>query len=71
MQLTGGDDYELCFTAPSATALAIEQAMAACATPATVIGRITDEPGLRLRTPEGEAFVLEHAGFEHFSGPSN
>lgn len=71
LQLTGGDDYELCFTAPPANALAIEQAMAACATAATVIGRITGEPGLRLRTPEGEAFVLEHAGFEHFSGPSN
>lgn len=71
LQLGGGDDYELCFTAPPSEALAIEQAMAACDTSATVIGHIRRERGLLLRTPEGEAFVALALGFDHFgeSGP--
>ena len=67
LQLDGGDDYELCFTAAPANALAIEQALADCDVAATVIGRITREPGLRLHTPEGEPFE-GGAGFQHFRG---
>ncbi|MFT3806933.1 thiamine-phosphate kinase [Arenimonas sp.] len=66
LQLAGGDDYELCFTAPPSDALAIEQAMAACETSATVIGHVRRERGLLLRTPEGEAFVTQSSGFDHF-----
>jgi len=69
LQLAGGDDYELCFTAPASNALAIEQALSACDTFATVIGRITREPGLRLVTPAGEDFALgDESGFSHFGG---
>ncbi|MFA6986007.1 MAG: AIR synthase-related protein, partial [Arenimonas sp.] len=71
LQLGAGDDYELCFTAAPANALAIEQAMAACDTAATVIGRITREPGLRLRTPEGESFEPGNGGYQHFAGPAD
>jgi thiamine-monophosphate kinase len=67
LQLAGGDDYELCFTAPAAEALAIEQAMAACDTLATVIGRITAERELIFRTPDGEAYSLSSTGYEHFA----
>ncbi len=67
LQLNGGDDYELCFTASPANALAIEQALAACGGFATVIGHITREPGLRLLTPDGEVFGAGDAGgFDHF-----
>lgn len=66
LQLGGGDDYELCFTAPPSEALAIEQAMAACDMMATVIGHVRRERGLLLRTPEGEAFVAQASGFDHF-----
>ena len=55
LQLAGGDDYELCFTAAPANALAIEQALAACDLAATVVGRITREPGLRLLDAGGRA----------------
>lgn len=68
LQLAGGDDYELCFTAPASAAFDIEQTLAACGTSATVIGRITAERGLQLRTPEGEAFVPPASGFDHFGG---
>lgn len=68
LQLSGGDDYELCFTAPSANALAIEQALAACDLAATVVGRIVSEPGLRLLTTDGAPFDAGiEAGFEHFA----
>ena len=67
LQLSGGDDYELCFTAPCAHALEIERVLAECEVPATVVGRTTREPGLRLSTPEGEHFALDDAGFEHFA----
>lgn len=67
LQLAGGDDYELCFTAPAAQALAIEQALAACEVGATVVGRITRAPGLELLQPDGERFALASAGFDQFA----
>jgi len=68
LQLSGGDDYELCFTAAPADAMAIEQAMAACDLAATVIGHVRAASGLDLRTPEGETFVLAQPGHDHFPG---
>jgi thiamine-monophosphate kinase len=70
LQLSGGDDYELCFTAAPSHALAIERAMADCDTSATVIGRITREAELRLRTPEGGDFEAGASGYRHFNGDS-
>jgi thiamine-monophosphate kinase len=67
LQLAGGDDYELCFTAPSAHAFEIEQALAACEVGATVVGRTTRESGLRLLMPDGGEFALGDTGFEHFA----
>ena len=73
LQLGGGDDYELCFTAPAANSLLIEKAMAACDTAATVIGRVGNEDSgkIILRTPEGDVFETPSTGFQHFSGCSN
>jgi thiamine-monophosphate kinase len=68
LQLSGGDDYELCFIAPAANAFAIEQALAQCDVIGTVVGRIVAGAGLSLRTPEGEAFDLPSSGFDHFGG---
>ena len=68
LQLAGGDDYELCFTAPPQAALAIEQALAAAGVAATVIGQLRAGHGIELRTPEGEAFAPPARGYEHFTG---
>ncbi|MBP6595887.1 MAG: thiamine-phosphate kinase [Arenimonas sp.] len=68
LQLAGGDDYELCFTAPPSAALAIEQALAARDATATVIGEVVAEPGLHFTTPEGEPYALAAAGYRHFEG---
>jgi thiamine-monophosphate kinase len=63
----GGDDYELCFTAPAAQRDAIVAAGAACGTAVTRVGSITAEPGLRLVDADGAALDLQLAGWDHFS----
>lgn len=67
LQLSGGDDYELCFSAAPAQREAIAQALAAVDTPATVIGRIEAEPGLRVRAPDGSAWQPSRRGYQHFA----
>ena len=71
LQLSGGDDYELCFTAPAANAFAIEQALAECGVSGSVIGHITEQTGLRCLTPDGELFELAKTGYQHFEGGPN
>ena len=66
LQLSGGDDYELCFTAPASNAFAIEMALAECGVSGSVIGHITESVGLRCLTPEGEHFEFAQSGYQHF-----
>ncbi|MCE3263461.1 MAG: thiL [Pseudoduganella sp.] len=63
----GGDDYELCFTAPAAARAAILEAAAACGTPVTRIGRIDAAPGLRWTDAHGAPLALELSSFDHFT----
>ena len=62
----GGDDYELCFTAPPAHRDAIVAAGAACATTVTRVGRIEAAPGLRLVDGDGAPLALALRGWDHF-----
>lgn len=61
--LTGGDDYELCFTAPDGTDLGGLEAAGGCAL--TRIGRIEAAPGLRVIGADGAPLALARAGYEH------
>jgi thiamine-monophosphate kinase len=65
--LAGGDDYELCFTAPVAARDAVQAAATQSATPVTRIGRIEASPGLRLIDAEGRAVANTFASFDHFA----
>lgn len=65
--LAGGDDYELCFTAPSSAQAAVRDAAAQAGVPVTCIGRIEAERGIRVMTPGGQQLPLRFAGFEHFA----
>ena len=65
--LAGGDDYELCFTAPSNAQAAVRDAAAQAGVPVTCIGRIEAERGIRVMTPGGQQLPLRFAGFEHFA----
>ncbi|HEV7814709.1 MAG TPA: thiamine-phosphate kinase [Janthinobacterium sp.] len=62
----GGDDYELCFTAPAAERGAILALAASVATPVTRVGSIAAAPGLRLVDAAGQTLDLQLAGFDHF-----
>jgi thiamine-monophosphate kinase len=63
----GGDDYELCFTAPAANYDSILAAGAQSGTPVTRVGRIEAEPGLRLVDAVGEPLQLNLRGWDHFA----
>lgn len=65
--LAGGDDYELCFTAPAAARNEVLAAARATATPATRIGTIDSTPGLRLQDANGRPLQLDLHSFDHFT----
>ncbi len=62
----GGDDYELCFTAPASSREAVLAAARQCATPVTRVGRIDAEAGLRMVDAQGAPLELGLAGWDHF-----
>ena len=63
--LSGGDDYELCFTAPPAQAQAIEHALAPLDAKVHSIGQLTEGPGVVCRRA-GEPFTPPSGGYVHF-----
>ncbi|WP_202839017.1 thiamine-phosphate kinase [Luteimonas saliphila] len=66
-QATGGDDYELCFTAPAAQREAVATALAATGEiGATRIGRIETSTGVRARSPDGTPWTPAMPGYRHF-----
>jgi thiamine-monophosphate kinase len=65
----GGDDYELCFTAPAAHRAAVLAAAAQARSHVTRVGAIEAAPGLRLVDADGQPLVLALQGFDHFRGP--
>ncbi|SHH51806.1 thiamine-phosphate kinase [Massilia sp. CF038] len=62
----GGDDYELCFTAPASARAAVLAAAESAGTPVTRVGRIEAEPGLRWTDAGGVPLSLALRGFDHF-----
>lgn len=67
--LSGGDDYELLFTAPPAARPALQQASAQTGVALTCIGRIDAEPGLRLRDAQGRLQPAPvQRSYDHFAG---
>ena len=65
--LTGGDDYELLFTAAPEHREAVLAAAQASATPVSRVGRVTPS-GLRVLDPQGQAIdVSRLTSFDHFA----
>ncbi len=66
--LNGGDDYELCFTAPASARQALLQLAQACATPISRIGKlVAGQPGdCRIWRADGSEFHSQLASFDHF-----
>jgi len=65
--LSGGDDYELCFTAPVNQRELVHAAAWESHTPVTRIGRITHEQGLVVLDPQGQPMAKRFASFDHFA----
>lgn len=65
--LSGGDDYELCFTAPVAHRQALSEIAARLGVRLTAIGSIRAEPGLIVRDAQGQALDMRHTGYDHFA----
>lgn len=68
LQLTGGDDYELCFTVPDRERGAWEDWAETLKLPLTAIGRIDEGDGIRCLHQGRPWQPPAAAGFEHFSG---
>ncbi|PIW27565.1 MAG: thiamine-phosphate kinase [Rhodospirillales bacterium CG15_BIG_FIL_POST_REV_8_21_14_020_66_15] len=64
--VTGGDDYELAFTAPPGAADAVRTAARAAGVPVTRIGVMTEGDGVRAIGPGGAPLDLGTGGFRHF-----
>jgi thiamine-monophosphate kinase len=67
LQATVGDDYELCFTAPSQARIAIDRVAVDTDTALTRIGRIVAGDGVQALTDDGRPWVPGHEGFVHFT----
>ena len=67
--LNGGDDYELCFTAPPALRESVQAIAIDTGVALTRIGRITTEPGLYVTDASGNALATNSRSFDHFSSP--
>jgi thiamine-monophosphate kinase len=67
LALSGGDDYELCFTAPSAREKEIVETLARIGCGATRIGRIVAGSRVRALDASGSEIEIARAGWEHFS----
>ncbi len=68
-QLTGGDDYELCFTAPAAQHLALGRIAAELELPLWCIGEMTDGPAgtVTVFDPDDKPVEFDSKGYDHFA----
>ena len=66
--LAGGDDYELCFTAPPEAEARVAAAAAAAAVAVTRIGTITAARGLVVVDESGAVLRDVPRAFDHFAG---
>ena len=65
--IAGGDDYELCFTAPRAAAARVAAIAAETRVALTRIGTITAARGLAVRDERGAALPSLPRAFDHFA----
>lgn len=65
--LAGGDDYELCFTAPADKYDAIAAIGERLGLRLTAIGQISATAGLRVMDGDAQAIMLDSVGYDHFA----
>jgi len=67
LALTGGDDYELCFTVPADLYTRVIEIGEQLGLQLSCIGEIVAEPGVVVKNECGEALSFGRAGYDHFS----
>jgi thiamine-monophosphate kinase len=65
--VAGGDDYELCFTAPASREPELLKRIADSGCTCTRIGEVVAEPGLLLTAPDGRPYLPRRSGYDHFA----
>lgn len=65
LALTGGDDYELCFTVPAENEAEVEQLIAGSNCPISRIGETRSQLDIRW-THEGQPYSVSENSFRHF-----
>jgi thiamine-monophosphate kinase len=64
--VAGGDDYELCFTAPAGVRDSMEDLSDMLSVPLTRIGKIQKGKGVSLLGTDGKPMKIDGRGFDHF-----
>lgn len=67
LQAAGGDDYELCFTAPQGMRAAVENMAVQEGTPVIRVGRIVEGNGVRALLGDGREWTSASDGYTHFA----
>lgn len=67
MVLSGGEDYELCFTAHRSSREKIADCMKKCGNAVTRIGIVTSCSGVAVVNRDGSTYSAHHDGFNHFT----
>jgi len=66
MAVSGGEDYELCFTAPTGNRAAIHEIGKKSGVLLTVVGKVTSCGQVRAKLPDGAVFAPSASGYTHF-----
>nr|WP_207168512.1 thiamine-phosphate kinase [Thiocystis violacea] len=67
LPLSSGDDYELCFCIPRERIEDARRLGVGLGCPVSVVGVISDQPGLRCRQANGDLLNAVRGGFDHFA----
>jgi thiamine-monophosphate kinase len=65
-QVNAGGDYELLAVLPPHGLESVQRAWSGRELPLTVIGRVTDRPGIVWRGPDDELIEIDSGGWDHF-----
>ena len=66
LALAGGEDYELCFTAPPENREKIVECVKKCGVEVTPVGIVASLPGVAVIRADGTDFSSQIKGFNHF-----
>ena len=68
LPLSGGDDYELCFSVPEHSCAEVERRLGELPCGCTAIGSIEAQPGIRCYLQDGTGYQPRETGYLHFAG---